>query len=165
VDRLKAAIAPAAARADFTLLSVHIHWGRHTKHDLPPNLKAFAHEMVDAGVDMFVGHGPHVIRGIEVYRGKPIIHSVGNLVLIPPTGTARPQLDSPTREGLVVRALVGRRAVRALEILPVAIDAGGNPQFPSDEKAARTHSKLLGLSAPLGTDIAIEEWLSRVVLS
>jgi len=38
--------------------------------------------MIDAGVDMFVGHGPHAIRGIELYRGKPIVHSMGIFLLM-----------------------------------------------------------------------------------
>jgi poly-gamma-glutamate capsule biosynthesis protein CapA/YwtB (metallophosphatase superfamily) len=165
VDRLRTAIRTAADRSDFTVLSTHIHWGRHTKHDLPPNLRAFAQEMIDAGVDLFVGHGPHAIRGIELYRGKPIVHSMGNLVLMAPAPGARPQLDSPNREGLLVRATISRRAVRALEILPIAIDEKGDPRFPSDERAARTIGKLNGLSAPFGIDIRGAGWFATVPMS
>lgn len=166
VDRLKAAVRTAAARADFTLLSVHIHWGRHTKHDLPPNLRPFAQEMIHAGVDLFVGHGPHVIRGVERYRGKPIVYSMGNLVLMPPAPGASPQnVDSPTHEAFIVRATVANRSVRALELLPIAIDAAGNPRFASDEQAGRTLAKLNGLSAPLGTDIPRNRWYGDLVLS
>jgi hypothetical protein len=42
------------------------------------DLRAFAHAMIDAGADAVVGHGPHVLRGIEFYRGKPIAYSLGN---------------------------------------------------------------------------------------
>ena len=163
LDRLKNAIRQAQARADFTVLSTHIHWGRHTKHDLPPNLRTFAQETVDAGVDLFLGHGPHAIRGIEMYRGKPIVHSMGNLVLSAPAANAKPpRLDTPSREGLVVRAAIARREVRALEILPIAIDAQGNPRFPSEEQSARTVGKLHGLSAALGTEVRTNKWLGTV---
>ena len=165
IDRLRTAIQQAASRADFTVLSVHIHWGRHTKHDLPPNLRAFAHEMIDSGVDLFVGHGPHCIRGIELYRGKPIVHSMGNFVLMPPSGAARPVLDSPAREGLVVRATVARRAVRALELLPIAIDEKGNPKFATPDGAARTLAKLAGLSAPYGMEIPVKGWFGHAPLT
>ena len=40
---------------------------------------AFAHAMVDAGADLIVGHGPHVLRGLEWYRGRLIAYSLGNL--------------------------------------------------------------------------------------
>jgi capsule synthesis protein PGA_cap len=36
--------------------------------------------MVDAGADMFVGHGPHVLRGVELYKGKPILYSLGDFI-------------------------------------------------------------------------------------
>ena len=41
--------------------------------------RAFGHAVVDAGADLVVGHGPHVVRGIEWYRGRLIAHSLGNL--------------------------------------------------------------------------------------
>ena len=39
---------------------------------------AFAHAMVDAGADLVLGHGPHVLRGMEIYRGRFIAYSLGN---------------------------------------------------------------------------------------
>ncbi len=36
--------------------------------------------MIDAGADVFVGHGPHVLRGIEIYKGKPIFYSLSNFI-------------------------------------------------------------------------------------
>jgi len=43
------------------------------------NVRAFAHTAVDAGADLVLGSGPHVLRGIEVYRGRAIAYSLGNL--------------------------------------------------------------------------------------
>jgi len=40
----------------------------------------FARAMIDAGADVFVGHGPHVLRGVEIYKGKPILYSVGDFI-------------------------------------------------------------------------------------
>ena len=36
-----------------------------------------AHQAIDNGADMFVGHGPHVLRGIQIYKGKPIFYGMG----------------------------------------------------------------------------------------
>jgi hypothetical protein len=36
--------------------------------------------VIDAGADVFVGHGPHVLRGIEIYKGKPIFYSLSNFI-------------------------------------------------------------------------------------
>lgn len=44
------------------------------------NAVAFGRAAIDAGADVVVGHGPHVLRSIECYKGKPIFHSLGNFV-------------------------------------------------------------------------------------
>jgi hypothetical protein len=44
------------------------------------DLRAWARSVIDAGADAVVGHGPHVLRGIEYYRGKPIVYSLGNFL-------------------------------------------------------------------------------------
>ena len=38
----------------------------------------FSHTVIDAGADLVVGHGPHVLRGMEFYRGRLIAYSLGN---------------------------------------------------------------------------------------
>lgn len=44
------------------------------------NIYQLSHQLVDDGADLIVGHGPHIIRGIEKYKGKPIIYSLGNFL-------------------------------------------------------------------------------------
>jgi hypothetical protein len=44
------------------------------------DVKQWSHAMIDAGADLVVGHGPHVLRGIEFYRGKPVVYSLGNFL-------------------------------------------------------------------------------------
>jgi hypothetical protein len=43
-------------------------------------LRRWARAVIDAGADAVIGHGPHVLRGIEFYRGKPVAYSLGNFV-------------------------------------------------------------------------------------
>lgn len=42
------------------------------------HLRRFTHAVVDAGADLVIGHGPHVVRGMEVYRDRLIAYSLGN---------------------------------------------------------------------------------------
>jgi len=42
------------------------------------NVRSFAHAMIDAGADMLFGHGPHVLRGMEIYQDRLIAYSLGN---------------------------------------------------------------------------------------
>jgi poly-gamma-glutamate capsule biosynthesis protein CapA/YwtB (metallophosphatase superfamily) len=42
------------------------------------NLRAFARAVIDAGADLVLGHGPHVLRGMEIYKDRLIVYSMGN---------------------------------------------------------------------------------------
>ncbi len=70
----------ARSRADTVVVSVHGHEQGATKEEPPEFVRSFAHRMIDEGADMVVGHGPHLLRGLEMYQGKPIFYSLGNFV-------------------------------------------------------------------------------------
>jgi poly-gamma-glutamate synthesis protein (capsule biosynthesis protein) len=70
----------ASGLAEYTIVTIHAHEGGRER-TLPADfLVTFARAMVDAGADMFVGHGPHVLRGVEIYKGKPILYSLGDFI-------------------------------------------------------------------------------------
>ncbi|MEY9104621.1 poly-gamma-glutamate capsule biosynthesis protein CapA/YwtB (metallophosphatase superfamily) [Bradyrhizobium yuanmingense] len=46
----------------------------------PDYAQSFAHRVIEAGADAYVVHGPHQLRGIEIYKGRPIFYSVGNFI-------------------------------------------------------------------------------------
>ena len=80
LEALARVVASAARMADHTIVSVHSHEGGADRTMPADFLIAFAHAMVDAGADVFVGHGPHVVRGVEIYKGRPILYSVGDFM-------------------------------------------------------------------------------------
>lgn len=61
-------------------LIVSAHWGSNWGYEPPREHVAFARAMVDAGADLIFGHSSHVFRGIECYRGHPILYGAGNFV-------------------------------------------------------------------------------------
>lgn len=68
--------------ADYVVVSIHAHEGLPGPESgtMPAQfLVEFAHSTIDAGADVFVGHGPLQLRGIEIYKGKPIFYSMGML--------------------------------------------------------------------------------------
>ena len=83
-------IGEARRQADWVVVSVHCHeFGgptlltagtRAELEDCADFVTRFAHETIDAGADIFVSHGPHFPLGIEIYKGRPIFYSVGNLI-------------------------------------------------------------------------------------
>ncbi len=82
VERLKKSIREANMAADYTIVSVHNHQIWEEKKDtVPPFLKELMHTIVDAGADAVIGHGPHLLRAIEVYQDKPIFYSLGDFVI------------------------------------------------------------------------------------
>ena len=73
-------IREARRMADWVLVSLHCHETGATREDPPQFLTTFARACIDEGADAFIGHGPHVTRGIEIYNGRPIFYSLGNYI-------------------------------------------------------------------------------------
>lgn len=67
-------------RIGVDLLIVSAHWGGNWGFDVPGEHRAFARALIDAGADAVYGHSSHVARGVEVYRGRPIIYSAGDFI-------------------------------------------------------------------------------------
>lgn len=80
LDEIAAVVRSAAGLADYTIVTIHAHEGGRDRLVPADFLVTFARAMVDAGADMFVGHGPHVLRGIEMYKGRPILYSLGDFI-------------------------------------------------------------------------------------
>lgn len=89
----------ARRMADWVVLSLHSHENGATRDEPAEFVRTFAHQCIDAGVDIFVGHGPHFLRGIEIYKGKPIFYSLGNFIFQNDTVYKFPQ-DAYNRFGL-----------------------------------------------------------------
>jgi hypothetical protein len=68
-------------RQDVDLVVVSLHWGHEFYHYPSPAQIDLAHRIVDAGADIIAGHHPHCLQGVERYRGKIIIYSLGNFFL------------------------------------------------------------------------------------
>lgn len=60
---------------------VSIHWGGNWGYEIPPKQIKFAHQLIDrAGVDLIHGHSSHHVKGMEIYRDRPIIYGCGDLI-------------------------------------------------------------------------------------
>ena len=82
LERVKKAIYEAQLQADYIMVSVHSHQLSGSAKESPSEfLKQFAHECIDAGAHAILGHGPHLLRPIEIYKDCPIFYSLGDFVL------------------------------------------------------------------------------------
>ena len=102
-----------------------MHWGWEEEAQPSPRLRAFARRMIDAGADMVVGGHPHVTQGAEVYRGKPIVYSLGNFLF---NGFA----TDATTTGWVLSLRLGREGVRDWRTHVARLDADGVPHPVAD---------------------------------
>ena len=89
-DVLKS-IRAAKQLSDFLIVTIHAHEPGNWSQEPADFLPKLAHAAIDAGADQFIGHGPHQLRGVEIYKGKPIFYSLGNFVfqldLLDPVGS------------------------------------------------------------------------------
>ena len=80
--RVKKAIYEASLQADYIIVSLHSHEiGGEEKEEPADFAKEFARYCIDNGANAVVGHGPHLLRPIEIYKGSPIFYSLGDFVL------------------------------------------------------------------------------------
>ena len=80
VDEIARVVKSASALADIVIVSLHCHESGANRSVPADFIPIFAKAVIDAGADVFVGHGPHVLRGIEIYKGKPIFYSLSNFI-------------------------------------------------------------------------------------
>ena len=73
-------ISDAKRMSDWVIVSFHCHEAGKSVSDPPNFLIEFAHRCIESGADVFLGHGPHLTRGLELYKGKPIFYSLGNFI-------------------------------------------------------------------------------------
>jgi poly-gamma-glutamate synthesis protein (capsule biosynthesis protein) len=102
-----------------------------------------AHAAIDAGADIVYGHGSHVVQGVEVYKGKPVMYCLGNFA----TDWIRMR---PNKEGLVVRVVIEGKRVARVSLVPVTRDAAHNDVEmlnPSAGEGAALLQKVRDLSA------------------
>ena len=89
IAEAKAVVTKAATMADLVVVQVHMGGEGADKTRVKPGTELFlgenrgdpvkfSHAMIDAGADLIVGHGPHVLRGMDFYQGRLIAYSLGN---------------------------------------------------------------------------------------
>lgn len=142
-------ISRARQQADYVIVS--FHWGTEGTHVIQPYQRTVAHQAIDAGADVIIGHHPHVLRGIERYKTGIIFYSLGNFVFASKGKSA----DA----GVIVR-LRFSEGKREAELLPLDIlhrRVGFQPQLLSADRARTAIDRLNSLSNPLGTQIESRE--------
>lgn len=101
----------AKQSSDFSIVAQHTHEPDNQCIEVPNYLPALARSLVDNGADMLCGHGPHQIRGIDIYKGKPLLYSLGNFCFMDNSMKLMPADKWESREWLAAEAFVGPKGI------------------------------------------------------
>jgi poly-gamma-glutamate capsule biosynthesis protein CapA/YwtB (metallophosphatase superfamily) len=140
----------AARRADIVVVLFHgggegadrIHTPRGREHDFGEDrgaLRAFARTAIDAGADLVLGSGPHVLRGLELYRKRLIAYSLGNLAGWHNFNTSGAILSL---SALITVRMAHDGRFREGEIASLRLDGTGVPHRDHSERAAALMRRL-----------------------
>ncbi|SJZ56120.1 poly-gamma-glutamate synthesis protein (capsule biosynthesis protein) [Enhydrobacter aerosaccus] len=158
-ERLITAIQALRPRVD--LLIVSVHWGYGRGDPQAEYQRPLGHAIINAGADMVLGNHPHSPAGIETYRGRPILYSLGNHIAQQDRVNATPiqkeifsQIDPWS---LVCRIEFCAAGVRTIEFCATECDVQGMPILIESEADARPIlDRFRRLSATMGTEIMVE---------
>jgi poly-gamma-glutamate synthesis protein (capsule biosynthesis protein) len=188
-DAILAAVREARSKARFVVFSIHahetagdedepgpsdyepmvLHRANEAASPNDPRPAAFEpalfHAAIDAGADVVVRTGPHVLGGIEIYRGRPIFYSLGSLffdfggrrTLTSPGGETMTFPDALFESVVPVSTYEAGR-LREIRLYPISIESGpgprsGVPHLADHATAVRILARLRELSAVYGTHV------------
>jgi poly-gamma-glutamate capsule biosynthesis protein CapA/YwtB (metallophosphatase superfamily) len=176
VAHMQAAIAAARTQADLVIVALH-KGIVHTPARLAPYERPLAHAAIEAGCDIVLAHHAHIVRGIEIFRGKPIFHGLGNGCVV--TRALSPSQSHPERAAWArkrrelfgfepdpayelapfhpeaVNAMLGRARWHAdgrieFGFTPVYVEPPGRPTLAHGETADRVIAYLERITATAG---------------
>jgi poly-gamma-glutamate synthesis protein (capsule biosynthesis protein) len=125
--------------ADSTdLVVAQMHWGIEYQHEPAKNQIALAHKLIEAGAGIVIGHHPHVVGGIEIYKNKPIFYSLGNFVF-------DQYFSLDTQEELGVKITAAGENFQ-IDLLPIKSEAGFL-RLMNDQEKNKFLAKLAGWSS------------------
>lgn len=96
------------------ILIVSLHWGDEFVRKPSSKQVQFAHEMIDSGANIILGHHPHVLQGLEAYNNGIVVYSLGNFVF--------DMRQKKMRESMIFSCRLAKSGVIDYEIIPVLIE-------------------------------------------
>lgn len=118
-DKVLSEVTSFRGQADILLLS--LHWGYEYIDYPSPKQVQLAHRLVDeAGVNILIGHHPHVLQAVERYRDAVIVYSLGNFV--------SDMWQTPTRNSMAFCAAMSKNGTVQFDLVPIWINSKLAPE-------------------------------------
>lgn len=142
------AIAELRTCADIVVASFHWGYRREVLH----YQRQFAHAAIDAGADIVLGHGPHMILPLELHAGRPIVYGGGNFSFL----YAHDSVPHTDWIGMILHAEIVDRSIRRLALSFVRRDESDRTILRSAQDESAERDLLVASSAANGADLAID---------
>jgi poly-gamma-glutamate capsule biosynthesis protein CapA/YwtB (metallophosphatase superfamily) len=145
-ERVLHEVRNATDQADRVVVNSHTHEPGNASMTPPDWMVEFAHQIIDAGANTMVIHGPHQLRGVEIYNGQPIFYSLANFIMQNETTDPMPG-DQRTRYGIPMDNLASEIFDRRFRV-----DEDGNPTtgFPT---GSQWYESVVAVSAFEGDEV------------
>ena len=138
----------ARLREQVDLVAISLHWGVEESFTVTPEQVEFAHKLLDGGADIILGHHPHQFHGIEIYKGKPILYSLGNFIF--------DQNDPENMETFIIEMNFEGVLLKSLEAVPVRILDKCRAVIQKETEAGKMLEREISLSGKLGTTCSVQ---------
>lgn len=122
-EKLKSGIEKAKAENDIVIVS--FHFGDEYKKEPNAYQKNIAHKAIDYGADLVIGHHPHVVETIEIYKDKYIAYSLGNFIF-------DQHFSKETMEGIVLKATVEDKKITEVSSDKIVINKYYQPELEGE---------------------------------
>ena len=143
-------------KEEVDLLIVSAHWGPNWGYDPPAEHVPFAHALIDEGADVIFGHSGHIVRGIEIYKDKPVMYCTGDFI----DDYAVDQTERNDQSCLFVVEIAGSSISRLL-LYPTVIQQFQAQRAQNAERRAIV-AMIKGLCAKLHTATTWDEQEARL---
>lgn len=133
-------------RGECDYVVVFVHWGIERDERPQDYQRTLGQQYIDAGADLVIGSHPHVLQGVEYYKGKPIVYSLGNFVFgssIPKTALLQVTLPKEAKEA-------GTEA--ALRLIPGTSGAGHTRMLTDEKKVQEFYRYMESISFGITLD-------------
>ena len=131
---------------------VSLHWGIENVHYPSPDQIKMAHDLIDAGATIIIGHHPHVLQGIEKYNGGVIAYSLGNFQFSPELS------QSISNDSIILSIDIEKNKIFRYSVIPVIINSDYQPDNPTDTEKEKIVLLLKTISEPIISNKINKKW-------
>lgn len=145
-------------REKVDIIVMSCHWGVSSSTQITDYQKAIAHTAINAGVDIIIGHHPHLPQGIEIFKGKPIFYSMGNFAF------DWAKMKGRHLVGIIVRCTIRDKRLAEVSFVPAKRNQDNliTVLDPSMTDGKEIFEQIALLSSEFETQLSVE--VSEIVL-